>query len=145
MSTEPPSRTDRERDRREPTQHKPGSARTRLIAAGLLGIVAVIGVVVLFSGGSESVAEPPPAVTQGSVEFVDGTLTVVEDTRLVLEPFEGAEMRFAIAEADRPNFDIAHMQSHSSVALPTRIYYERNGEQLNAVYKEDAPANSQGG
>ena len=40
------------------------------------------------------------------------------------------------------NFDIAHLRSHSSIGLPTRIFYlEENGKRY-AVYKVDAPANS---
>ena len=41
-------------------------------------------------------------------------------------------------------FDLAHIQSHSSIALPTRIYFERDGDRYYARFKEDAPANSGG-
>ena len=51
----------------------------------------------------------------------------------------------ALAGALAANFDIAHLQSHSSVALPTRLYLERSGGRYFAVYKEDAPANSDTG
>lgn len=134
------------------------AGRRRLAAAGaildllvVVGIV-VVGIVVLFSGSAEETAGPPPevqsAAEQGgdsSVKTVDGTLTVVEQDRLVLQPFEPGsdEMEFVIDSPDAGNFDIAHMQSHSSVALPTRIYYERDGDRLLAKYKEDAPVNSQ--
>ena len=33
------------------------------------------------------------------------------------------------------------MRSHSSVALPTRIYFERTGGRAFARYKDDAPVN----
>jgi hypothetical protein len=56
--------------------------------------------------------------------------------------FDGPEVEFVIADDDRANFDIAHMQSHSSVALPTRIYYEAEGDVRYARFKEDAPVNS---
>lgn len=129
------------------------SNRPRIIAASVIGLVAVVGLFILFSGSSEQIAPPPAAITNATadgdgvdeVTFVDGTLTVVENTRLVLQPFdpESAEMEFVIRQDDASNFDIAHMQSHSAVALPTRIYYEREGETLLAKYKEDAPVNSQ--
>ncbi len=129
------------------------SNRPRIIAASVVGLVAVVGLFILFSGSAEETAAPPAAITNATadgdgtteVTFVDGTLTVVENTRLVLQPFDTAqeEMEFVIQEEDAPNFDIAHMQSHSSVALPTRIYYEREGDTLVAKYKEDAPVNSQ--
>jgi hypothetical protein len=130
-------------------------ARRRLIAVGVIvGFVALVGLVILFSGSSEETAGPPPEVrtaaeentgSESGVQVVDGTLTVVETRRLVLEPFEEGkgEMEFVITEEDAANFDIAHMQSHSSVALPTRLYYERDGDRLLAKYKEDAPVNSQ--
>ena len=130
--TQPPARRD---------------TRIRLIAGGAIGLVAIVGLFLLFSGSSEETAAPPPAVAESeTIQHVDGTLTVVENERLVLKPFDGApdeEMEFTISDPDLPNFDIAHMQSHSSVALPTRIYYEREGDRLMAKYKEDAPVNSQ--
>jgi hypothetical protein len=128
-----------------PPRRDGGSNTPRILAASALGLGLVIGVIVLFSGSSEQVAKKPPAETVAKMEQVDGTLTVVEQDRLVLEPFDGGEeMTFVITDADRGNFDIAHMQSHSSVALPTRLFYERDGERLLARYKEDAPVNSQG-
>lgn len=115
-----------------------------MAAAALVSLAVLIA---LFSGSSENAAPPPAYVTDTTaapqVQRVDGTLTLVQEDRLVLEPFSGeAEMTFTILPEDLPNFDIAHMQSHSSVALPTRIYYERAGGRLVARYKEDAPANS---
>jgi hypothetical protein len=69
---------------------------------------------------------------------------VVEETRLALRPADGsAEVNFTIRPEDVDNFDIAHLQSHSSVGIPTRIYYEEDGGTKYAVYKEDAPVNSQ--
>lgn len=142
--TEPPSGP---RPRQRPSS---ASKRPRIIVASALAVVALVGLVILFSGSSEETAGPPPSVTNAAsgeptVEYVDGTLTVVEEGRLVLQPFDTAEpeMEFVIREDDLPNFDIAHMQSHSAVALPTRIYYEEDGDTLVARYKEDAPANSQ--
>ena len=84
-----------------------------------------------------------PASAQG-LPYLDGTLVVADETRLVMRPFDGsAEVTFAIRPQDVQNFDIAHLQSHSSVGIPTRIYYEEQGGTKYAIYKEDAPGNSQ--
>ncbi|MGE4425137.1 MAG: hypothetical protein AB7G37_01640 [Solirubrobacteraceae bacterium] len=112
-----------------------------------VALVSLAVLILLFSGSGETAAPPPDFVTDPSaapqVQRVDGTLVVVEQDRLVLQPFSGgADMEFTIEPEDRGNFDIAHLQSHSSVALPTRIHYERVGDRLLARYKEDAPANS---
>ena len=114
-----------------------------VISIGVTAVIVVVGLFVLFSGSSESTAEVPQE-TLSQLQIVDGTLSVVENERLVLEPMEAGaqEMEFVIQEADLPNFDIAHMQSHSAVALPTRIYYEEQGGVLYARYKEDAPVNT---
>lgn len=125
-------------------QHPSGSNRVGFIALGVMALAIMIGLVLLFGGSSESTAELPPDETLSEMQFSDGTMSVVENDRLVMEPFEGpAELEFVIDDADQANFDIAHMQSHSSVALPTRIYYEKQGDVLYARYKEDAPVNSQ--
>jgi hypothetical protein len=121
--------------------------RQRAKLIGLIGasltLVALVGLVWLFGPGDDS---GTGGVDTSGLEQVDGTLVVVENTRLVLrafEPLDGqSEIEFTIREDDLQNFDIAHLQSHSAVALPTRIYYEKDGGTYYAVYKEDAPANS---
>jgi hypothetical protein len=115
--------------------------RLKLILAAIAVCLVAVGLIVLFGGGS---SEPSrPASAQG-LPYVDGTLVVAEETRLVLRPSAGgAELTFVIRPEDLGNFDIAHLQSHSSVGIPTRIYYEEDGGTRYAVYKEDAPVNSQ--
>lgn len=104
-------------------------------------LVAVVGVVLLFGGGSGEPAKPAAA---DDLPHMDGTLVVVEEGRLVLRPADGgAEVSFAIRPQDVDNFDIAHLQSHSSVGIPTRLFYEEEGGVKYAVYKEDAPVNAQ--
>jgi hypothetical protein len=93
---------------------------------------------------------PDPPLDLNPLRHVDGTLSVVEDTRLVMKPFapldgRPGEVTFTVRPRDADSFDIAHMQSHSSVALPTRIYFERAGSRYFARYKEDAPVNSNDG
>lgn len=115
--------------------------RMKYLAAALVACVAAVGLIMLFGGGSNEPVKP--AAAEG-LAFMDGTLTVVERDRLVMTPFEGdREVTFVIRPADAGNFDIAHLQSHSSVAIPTRIYYRDEGGTFYGVYKEDAPVNSQ--
>ncbi len=114
--------------------------------AALLGVAAGCSVLLFLFLGPARAPDPPPGLS--TMAYADGTLTVVEDDRLVLEPFGSAErgaLTFTIRPADAQYFDIAHMQSHSSVALPTRIYYERSAGRRYARFKEDAPANSKDG
>jgi hypothetical protein len=71
-------------------------------------------------------------------------LIVVEQDRLVLRPANsGADVTFSIRPQDVENFDIAHLQSHSSVGIPTRLYFQEIDGVKYAIYKEDAPVNSQ--
>jgi hypothetical protein len=114
--------------------------RMKYLALALSALLAAVGLFALFGGGS---GEPErPAGTQ-QLPFMDGTLTVVEQDRLVLRDFDNtSQTTFAVKPEDAGNFDIAHLQSHSSVGIPTRIYYRDEGGTKYAVYKEDAPVNS---
>ena len=114
--------------------------RLRFLAAALVTLLAAAGLIMLFGGGSDEPAKP--AAAEG-LAYMDGTLAVVERDRLVMRPATGGrEVTFVIRAEDASNFDIAHLQSHSSVAIPTRIFYRDEGGTLYAVYKEDAPVNS---
>ncbi len=83
-----------------------------------------------------------------AMEYVDGTLSNVRDRGLTMRPFkplDGSErVAFEIQEADASYFDIIHLKSHSSIALPTRVYYVREGDRYVARFAEDAPANTSG-
>lgn len=137
MSPDPQHQADRpppERDDYQPP-------RMKYLAAAIATLVAAAGLIILFGGGSN---EPEKPAAAAGLAYMDGTLTVVEQNRLVMKPFTGAgDVTFAIRPQDAGNFDIAHLQSHSSVAIPTRIYYRDEGGTFYAVYKEDAPVNSQ--
>ena len=114
--------------------------RLPLLVAGIVVALAAVGLILLFGGGGR---EPSKPASAQDLPFMDGTLVVAEETRLVMRPFDGgAEVEFAIRPADVGNFDIAHLQAHSSVGIPTRIYYDEEGGTKYAVYKEDAPVNS---
>ena len=115
--------------------------RLKLLLAAIAVCLVAVGLILLFGGGS---SEPSKPASAEDLPYVDGTLVVAEQTRLVLRPADGgAELDFTIRPEDVGNFDIAHLQSHSSIGIPTRIYYDEEGGTRSAVYKEDAPANSQ--
>jgi hypothetical protein len=118
--------------------------RMKYLAAALVALLAAVGLFALFGGDS---SEPSKPASAENLPFIDGTLTVVEQNRLVLRPFKPykgrQEVSFVVLPADQGNFDIAHLQSHSSVGIPTRLYFREDGGTLYAVYKEDAPVNSQ--
>jgi hypothetical protein len=122
--------------------------RKRLLIAAVAGvaIVLVAGVIWLFSSEGEA---PKAPVNVADLPRVDGTLNVVEPDRLVMTPFTPLDgktsIEFTVPEKYRGSFDLAHLRSHSSVGLPTRIFYLKEGEQYIAVYKADAPANNAGG
>lgn len=130
-------------DRPPPEHDDYQPPRMKYLLAALVTLLAAAGLLLLFGGGGD---EPERPAGVDGMAFVDGTLAVVEQTRLVMKPFtplEGrAEITFVVRPQEAGNFDIAHLQSHSSVAIPTRIYYRREGDTFYAVYKEDAPVNS---
>jgi len=108
--------------------------------AGLLTLLVLAGLFWLFRPGDGG---PKAPVDVFKLPRMDGTLVVVEPPRLVLKPFDGAsDVQFTIRDQDRRNFDVAHLRSHSSIGLPTRIYFLQEGGKRYAVYKTDAPANS---
>jgi hypothetical protein len=112
-------------------------------AAAIVTLVLLGGLFWLFRPGGEEANAP---VDVFKLPTMDGTLVVVEPPRLVLKPFEpvdgNEEIEFTIREQDTKNFDVAHLRSHSSIGLPTRLYYLEEGGKYFAVYKTDAPANS---
>lgn len=120
--------------------YRPPRVAYVLIATTIL--VVAVGAALLFGGGSSEPAKPAAATDKS--KFIDGTLVVVEQDRLVLRPDGGsADVTFSIRPKDAGNFDIAHLQSHSSVGIPTRLYYQELDGVKYAIYKEDAPVNSE--
>lgn len=126
----------------------PGASGPR-ISRGLVAVITATTIAMLSVLGwlfGPAASEPPAPVNVDALPSVDGTVVVVDLPRLVLKafrPLDGRrEIEFTVPEAQRSNFDVAHLRSHSSIGLPTRIYYVREGDRYLAVYKEDAPANS---
>ncbi len=115
-----------------------------LLATGGALLTVFLGVALWLFGSTPPEIERPAGIE--SLPSIDGTLLIVDSDRLVLDAFttlDGEdELEFVIRPEDAGHFDLAHLRSHSSIALPTRLYYERDGDTLYAVYKEDAPANS---
>lgn len=116
----------------------------RNLLLGIPLIVLLLGLGWLFS--AEATAPPAPA-NLADLPRADGTLTVAESDRLIMtlfEPLDGrTEVEFVVPDKYAGNFDLAHLRSHSSVGIPTRIYYldqKQDGAYI-AVYKGDAPAN----
>jgi hypothetical protein len=95
-------------------------------------------------GAKPLTLEPP--VGYERMPHVDGSLKVVEERELVLRPFRPVdgrrEVRFEVRDADANRFDMAHLRAHSAIGVPTRIYYERDGDRYVARWKTDAPVNS---
>lgn len=125
----------------------PPHRRTRpwlvgVVTAALAVLVGVGGW--LFAPSDLGELQPPPDLA--SYEFIDGVVSDVSLPTVTIEgyePLEGAtSVTFGVRDGDLRYFDVVHLRAHSSIGLPTRIYYERDGERLWAVYKEDAPANS---
>jgi hypothetical protein len=126
-------------DAEEPRQRP---VKLVVVCGVVLAALAAGGLVWLFGSGKSGGHDPGAAAT---LPFVDGTLSTVEQNRLVIKAFKPLagqrKVEFAIRPGDEKYFDIAHLQSHSAVALPVRIYYRRSGTRYLARYADDAPVN----
>lgn len=122
-----------------PTDEFRGSRRRPLLLlAGLAVVLAALGW--LFWGNAK-----PERMTIGTLPHVDGTLLVVEQDRLVMDlitPLDGQDVvEFTILPRDQGAFDVAHLRTHSSLGIPTRLYYEFYEGRYLGVHKVDAPLN----
>ncbi|NQU37872.1 MAG: hypothetical protein HQ526_09810 [Actinobacteria bacterium] len=129
-----------------PEDHRPWSPLSTGLATAALVILASISVW-LFAPSDAIEIQPPTNLA--SLPYVDGVMVEVELPDLVMDaytPVDGqTELDFKVRDADTQYFDVVHLRAHSSIGLPTRLFYEKDGDTLWAVYKEDAPANSAGG
>ena len=94
----------------------------------LLAATALLSTVVLiaaFAGGGQDSG----GVTEASSRFrpLDGVLTRVADTELVLQPYAaGAQpQRLEVRPEDRGELDLPHLQQHVEDGTPVRIFVER--------------------
>jgi len=114
-----------------------------LVTTVTLGILLGIGLW-LFSPSDLSEVQPPPDIE--SYAYVDGVLSEVELPTLEMKAFEAVngstELTFVVPDENLQYFDVVHLRAHSSIGLPTRVFYREDDGVLIAVYKIDAPANS---
>jgi hypothetical protein len=98
----------------------------------------------LFAPSSTGIAQPPPNL--GQYDYLDGVLVEVDLPQLIMnsyEPVDGeSRITFRVPDASLQYFDVVHLRAHSSIGLPTRIYYDNLDGELIAVFKTDAPLNS---
>ena len=100
----------------------------------LLGLLAVTAVVLLVTHGASGKAG-------GRVESRDGMLTVVEPTRLVLQPTTGGgPVTFAMHPIDARRMNLLHLQAHRDQGLASRVSYQREGGTLYALRVVDLPS-----
>ena len=106
--------------------------------------LAAVLVVALWWLYGPSYAAPQPPADLASLPRIDGTLSAVEERRLVIRPLgaPAPDQRVLwIRYGDSHNLDRAHLRAHSALGIPTRIFYERAGGRDFAVWKQDAPVN----
>jgi hypothetical protein len=118
------------------------------VALLTISLTAFLGIGIwLFAPSDTGEVKPPPGLE--SFQYVDGVMTKVELPRLVMKSFTDVEgksnLEFSVPESSLRFFDVVHMRAHSSIGLPTRIYFKEVDGKLIAVYKTDAPANSGSG
>lgn len=114
----------------EPTQ---GLERRDLFRLGglLAVLLIVVGIVLLAGGGGSS---------QRSTGQVQGVLTEVSQSKLVLQPTSGGgPQEFAIRPEDAPRLDFFHLEQHAADALQSIVYFERVDDTRFATRVEDAP------
>lgn len=119
-----------------------------LTGLGSFALILLVGLGVwAFSPSDAPAITPPDNVDE--LPYVDGVMVEVDLPRLVLEAYEpvdgSSDIVFQVRESDEKYFDVVHLRAHSSIGLPTRVYFEKDGDTYWAVYKEDAPANSADG
>lgn len=128
-----------------PAPHAPWSRMLTTLATIALALLAGFGAW-LFAPSDLGEIRPPANLE--SYEYVDGVMARVDLPTLKLNAYtkvDGSDqITFHVREADLRYFDVVHLRAHASIGLPARLYYEREGGKLWAVYKEDAPANSSG-
>lgn len=126
--------------------HKPwGKFATASLTVFLTSVVGIGAW--LFAPSDLSEVQPPPNLE--TYAYVDGVMSEVNLPTLVMNAYDPVNgdsvVTFTVPETSLRYFDVVHLRAHSSIGLPTRIYYEEIEGELIAVYKIDAPANSGSG
>jgi hypothetical protein len=117
------------------------------VSVAVFLVTAVVGMGIwLFAPSDHSEIQPPADLA--SFDYVDGVLSQVELPVLVMNAYEPVDgettLTFRVPDENLRYFDVVHLRAHSSIGLPTRVFFEVQGDELIAVYKIDAPANSGG-
>ena len=108
------------------------------MGAFLGALLLVTGAVLLLTGGGASSGSGSGGA---AVRSIDGKLTSVQDTELTLQPDGGGAIeRFAVRPIDRRTLDLGHLQTHMAQGLPSRVFYESDGDLRYAVRVDDLPA-----
>jgi hypothetical protein len=126
-------------------EHGGRGVHRAITALAAFAVIILVGVSAWAFAPSQADAIRPPD-NLAELPYVDGVMIEVDPPRLVLDaytPIDGQrEVEFRVRDEDLKYFDVVHLRAHSSIGLPTRVYYERDEDGLWAVYKEDAPANN---
>jgi hypothetical protein len=82
------------------------------------------------SGGSSD--------TPAGARSIDGLLTTVSQTELVIEPTAGGPpVRFALTPADARRLDLFHLELHARDRLQSRLFYTQKGDQRTVIRVDD--------
>ena len=127
--------------------HPPDGRQWPTLVTGVVSFALIVLVSMtawLFAPSDAADIQPPANLA--SLPFVDGVMVEVDLPNLVMDAYDPVngerELRFKVRDSDTRYFDVVHLRAHSSIGLPTRLFYEQEGDTLWAVYKQDAPANS---
>jgi hypothetical protein len=85
-------------------------------------------------GGSGSRAGTAP---DGS-KYLDGVLTTVSDSELVLTPSDGSSpVRFELRPIDARRLDLFHLELHARDRLPSRVFFTEEGDARTVLRVDD--------
>jgi hypothetical protein len=112
-----------------------GLDRSDLIRlGGLLAVLGIITAAVLLLGGSGGGSASGPSTGR-----VQGVITQVDETKIVLAPDGGGTRTFVIRPQDLRRLDLFHLREHSQQQLESVVWFERAGSEEFATRVDDAP------
>lgn len=100
-----------------------------LTGVGAFALILLVGIGAWAFAPSDAPAITPPENVD-ELPYADGVMVEVDLPRLVLQsyaPVDGkTEVEFRVRDSDLKYFDVVHLRAHSSIGLPTRVFYERD-------------------
>jgi len=106
-------------------------------------LLTVIGL----AGGAAIVSQRAPSARPDGAPTVDGIVVGVDSAGLGnvkgfrLRTADGRTLTFDLsADRNGAQFPPGHLTEHLATASPVRVWYEGSGDQLKALWLEDAPA-----